>query len=359
MEVSKISASSLQRFMTCNGFLTLDLPRQEQSEAAAEGEAFHDLLECYVKALPIADVAKNGKRFDTDMHFYAKVYAPQIPTTSDSELKCDFQVNDKIKISGRYDYVWEEDGGDTLVVADIKYGYMPVDVKDNWQLIAYAIGELIKRQKSYNKITLRIIQPRAHHEDGPVRDCNLTTEQLYEFFKVIKHTVDQFSEGKIHFTTSSNCKYCAAAATKCAALTKAFYNSVDVVLNKQVSDDLSNDEISSMLYLYDRIKDLFKIKMDSIQELAKSKIKSGEILQGYDLKESFGNRTWNENFNPDNILMLTGIDLSEKVLISPAKAEKILDKKVIQNFTKREFKGFNLVATDHSKLANNIFNKGE
>ena len=61
----------------------------------------------------------------------------------------------------------------TLVVWDLKYGFGLVDEYENPQLIIYAAG-IISLLKLINvKVKLKIVQPRAYHPDGSIREWTL------------------------------------------------------------------------------------------------------------------------------------------------------------------------------------------
>ena len=269
-----LRCSSMTRFMTCSGFLTLKVPEQLDSDAAREGTAFAELIECRLKNQPVGERATNGVFFDSEAFYYADVVMKNIPPYAESEQKVSFKPSPAhdVRVEGTFDLSWEEDDGDTLVVADIKYGYGLVEVEHNWQLLSYVIGQVFKKEKAYSKYVLRIIQPRPHHEDGWVRDWLLTPDELKSYFDEMIEQVKKYGNGDISFVTSKNCKYCPSLGQECAAISKAFFNSVDVVMNEPIQDSITNEELSNMLYLFERVKDVLKIKSDSLSALATSRI---------------------------------------------------------------------------------------
>lgn len=352
-----IRSSSLPRIMVCNGSLSLNTPPQEDSDVAKEGTAFHELVESIHKGLLVSETAKNGVIFDGDMYHYANKVLPLIPLDAQCETEIEFPVVEGIKVKGHLDYCWEEDGGDTLVVMDIKYGHRIVEIKDNWQLISYGIGELVKRQRQYNKIILRVIQPRPHHWNGFVRDEVLTTEKMFEYYQFMQETLQVYKEGIIRFNTSDKCRYCPALQQECPAINKAFFNAVDVSLNDKVQDNLTDDEISNMLKLYDRVKDIFKVKIDAIQDLAKKRLKEGASIKGYSLQPTFSNRKWVGSLDAEAFKIMSTFDLREKTLMSPAQAEKKgVPKELVASFTETVQTGFKLAEVDETLLANKLFN---
>lgn len=353
-----IRGSSLPRFMTCNGSATFVNEPQEDSEQAREGTAFHELLEAKFKGHPFAAAATNMYFFDQDMFYFADKILPMIPENAEAEVEVEYKASNTT-IKGHVDYNWEEDGGDTLVVMDIKYGHRVVEVENNWQLIGYALGIMIAKQRSYSKIVMRIIQPRAHHSLGWTRDVSMTNEQALEYYNQLTVAMQNYEAGKFVFQTSDKCRYCAGVGGKCTAFNQAFYNAVDVVKYEPFEDNLTNDQLQYMLGLYDRVKDIFKIKEESLIELAKGRINKGEHIKGYSTEPALGNRKWTANVDPATIKLMTGVDLEKKVMMSPADAEKAnIDEEVIKTLTYREQKGFKLIKIDANKQAEQIFGKG-
>ena len=357
-----VRSSSMPKFMVCNGFKHLDLPDAESGDAAAEGTAFHEYCERKFKGEPVkvGDKAKNGVVFDSDMEFFSTKVLPHIPANANVEQPIVYQpVEGQFEVTGTLDYEWEEDGGDTLVIADNKYGHIIVEVEENWQLLSYLIGILIQRQRAYSKIKLMVIQPRPHHIDGKVRTWTLTMEQAFEYYKQIQMKAQAYLTGNVTFQTSEKCRYCPAAGEKCQAITRAFYNSVDVVLNTKTADNLSGEDIAVMLSTYDRIKDIFKIKMDALNDLAKTKLKAGEVIQGYGLEPTYKNRAWAKGVTHQTFKLITGIDITTTEIKSPAEAEKMaeVDENIIKQLTVREQSGFKLTKVkNEQKKAEQLFN---
>lgn len=349
-----IRSSSAARFMACNAWLNFsDLP-DETSSSAEEGTAFHELVGLIRDGKPVPVSASNGVVFTSEMKYYADLCLPLIPAHATTEQEISFDLNEFYKVVGHYDYCWEGENN-SLHIMDIKYGFGIVEVEKNWQLISYAIGELFKRKKSYASITLTIVQPRPYHRNGFVRSMTYTMQDLEQFYNEMVHK----SNAVHQFKTSEQCKYCPANKhNMCPAMNKAFYNAVDVVMTDIVKDDIPSDKLGEMLEVYERIKDIFKIKIESIEGLVKSRIQSGEVVKGYSIEPSYGNRKWNDKLTPEVFKQMTGISLEKTVLKSPADIEKENKdlKDFIKSFTYVENKGFKLTKLDSANLADKIFN---
>lgn len=355
MQPTIIRSSSLPRFMQCNGFTDfLGLPETE-SDAAKEGTAFHELVEFKFKnGTEIASMpaAKNGVNFDEDMHFYAHKILPLIPSDAICEQEISFALTHNYAVVGHLDYTWEENGGDTLVIMDIKYGHRIVEVENNYQLLSYAIGEMMKRGRNYENIKLMIIQPRPYHIDGWVRSVTVKPTELERAYAAM---VDKCQQPK-QFSTSDKCRYCPGAASHCPALNIAFYNSVDFTMNDTMGEALTPDQAAQMLKTYERVKDIFKIKMDALKDQVKDRIMKGEAIPGYGVQKQYGHRKWRKDVDVDAFKLMTGVDLKATYTMSPAEIEKKgIDESIIDAFAEKPFKGIDLVQIDQSKLADKIF----
>jgi hypothetical protein len=353
-----IRGSSLPRVAVCNGSTTFSHIQDEESDVAKEGTAFHEYLESRFKGEnPLEGAsAKNGVVFDSDMNHFANRILPLIPAHAIPEVEVAYKIY-STDIVGHVDYHWEEDDGKTLVVMDIKYGYRAVEAEKNWQLLGYMLGIIIQKQKKYEKIVLRIIQPRAAHYLGWIRDAVLTNDQAEEAYHSLAGMIKEIEEGKIKYQTSDKCRYCPALKEACPVANEALMNAIDVTLNGKVEDSkISDDDLAFMLNTYDRVKDIFKIKIDALNDLARMRIKSGSNIKGYGLEPAYGNRKWSKDLSAEAIKMMTGFDIEKKVLMSPADAEKAkVDQSLIDSLTTREQKGFSLIKMDSQKQAEKIF----
>lgn len=363
-QITELRASKLARPMVCAGSLQFD-ETQESNEAAKEGTAAGEwmrrILDPVWAATQDPDVASNGVRYDDDMKFYANEIAQDIlENAKGNEVICEREVNwqtrSGIVINGHPDAEYERLDEDTLYIEDLKYGWIHVEVVENWQLLDYAIGSVIKRQKAFKYIVMRVRQPRPHHEDGPKREWKITYEQLLEYKEQIEAKCDQLSAGFAELSTGKQCKYCPGAAEKCPAFNKALHSGIDYILSDFKQDGLMEREISFQLDLMSRIGDVFKIKQSSLEALAVDRIKNGKIIPNYVTEQNLGDRKWKTSVSPDVIKTLTGVDIVKKDMMSPAQAEKMgVPKSLVALNVERFFIGVKLKRKDASKLAKQIF----
>lgn len=355
--IKSIHCSKLSRPMMCAGSLFFkDLVEELPGDAAKEGTAAGEYLERILTNQPIPTHAKNGVMFNDDMKMYAEATADEIKSRSNvllCETIIDWQTRSGIWIKGKYDVSFVQDG--VLYVDDYKYGWGIIEAKDNWQLVGYAIGEVIRRAQAFSKIVLRIHQPRPHHEQGTTREWVITYDQLLALKERIEVRCDDLSKGVNDLVTGSHCRYCPAAAEACPAFNKAFYRSVEVV-HDFIQDHITDDELSFQLDLLGRVSELVKMKTGSLEALAINRIRDGKLIPNYATNERLGNREWKKEISPDLIKALTGVDVTERAMLSPAKAEKIgVPKELVTAMVQRTSLGQTLKRTDGAKAGDKIF----
>jgi len=353
-----IRCSKLARYMVCAGYLSLDLPESEGGEPAREGTAAGEYLECLLTGKPLGVSASNGVYFNQDMKFHLEPLANEIKSRAVTELLCetriDWQTRSGIWIRGQYDASYVDNQG-RLCIEDLKYGWGIVEVKENWQLIAYAIGEVIRRGQAFDQISLKIHQPRPHHEDGYSREWTLSYTELLAYKDKIENRMQELVDGRRDLTTSKECKYCTGAAEACPAFSRLFYRALEVTTEFH-QDSLTEEEIARQLDQIKRAEEVIKIKKDSITELGINRIKQGKLIPGYVQVPTYANRSWKSSVTADSIKTITGIDVTEKVLMTPAKAEKLgLPKNLVKSLCESKQTGMKLDKKDGSDIGNKIF----
>lgn len=357
----EIRCSGLARVMQCGGFLQFtEFPPEEDSAPAMEGTAAGEMLAHYLTKpnQALGTHASNGVPFDDDMRFFTKPLVEDIRARAASEILCETRIDWQTRcgqvIRGQYDISYINRGGE-LCIDDLKYGWGLVEVENNWQLLGYAIGEVLRRDIAFPYINMRILQPRPHHEDGDKREWRISYEELLGYKEQIETKIAAIAAGDHRLVTGDKCKYCPAAAERCPALNKMFFRGIDMI--HQFRQDTVNDaELAFQLDLIGRIKDVVDIKLRSLKDLAVSRMKEGRIIPNYVSEPSYSDRQWKSGVSPETIKTLTGRDITEQVMLSPAKAEKLgIPKTVINALVDRRFLQQKLVRKDASDLGNKIF----
>ena len=354
-----VRASKLERYMLCAGFMDLVVEETEAGFPAKEGTAAGEYLQALLENKTPPTVASNGVYIDEDMKFYTGSVHYDIVRRAASQVLCetriDWQTRSGIWIRGQYDASFEDTRG-YLCIDDLKYGWGIVEAKENWQTLAYAIGEVIRRGKAYEYISLRIHQPRPHHEDGDSREWLISYAELLDYKEKIEARMQQLADGLRTLTTSpKGCKYCPGTQEACPAFSRLFYRAMEVTTEFH-QDNLTNDEIARQLDQVKRAAEVIKIKADSLVELGSSRIKKGGMIPGYTTVENYGHRAWNTNVTPESIQLMTGVNVVEKSFMSPAKAEKAgVSKDLVKKLSKAPLVGVKLEKKNATDIGNKIF----
>ena len=343
--------------MTCAGYMHLDLEETEAGDPAKEGTACGEHLQDLLEGNVLRTVASNGVFINDDMRFFMKGIADDILSRTSQvlcETRIDWQTHSGIWIRGQYDAAFVDNLG-RLCIEDLKYGWGIVEVKENWQLISYAIGEVIRRGQVFEQIVLTIHQPRPHHEDGSKREWILSYQELLEYKDKIEARMTDLANGLKTLTTSKNCKYCSGAAEACPAFSRLYYRALEVS-TEFVQDSLTDEEVAQQLDQIKRAEEVIKIKHDSLVELGNSRIKKGRIIPGYIQVEKYAHRNWKNGIGPEAIKAMTGKDITERQIMSPAKAEKLgIPKDLIKQLTETKLAGVKLEKKNGSDVGNKIF----
>lgn len=353
-----IRCSGLARPMICAGYVHLELPPSASNPAAEEGTAAGEYLERMLTGKPVGTQANNGIYFDDDMKFYLEPIAQDILSRAATPIMCEHSINwqtlSGVWIKGHPDIAFIDHDG-VLCIEDLKYGWGIVEVVENWQLLGYAIGEIIRRNQAFEEVKLTIHQPRPHHEDGPSRDWYQSYGQILDYKEKIEARMKELASGRKDFQTSKHCKYCQGAAEACPAFNRLFYRALEVS-TEFFQDSINEDEVSRQLDQIKRAEEVIKIKKDSITELAILRIKSGKLIPGYVQSARHGKRTWKKGISPEALQMMTGRNVIESNIMSPAKVEKLgVSKDLVSKLTDMPFIGNKLEKKDSTEIGNKIF----
>jgi hypothetical protein len=219
---SLLRPSAADRWMTCFGWLKAmeGLP-EKTSIYAEEGQRAHELLEKVLRF----DIPPVEATEDIDLALAISTVTNWLTKYLKKHKKADYKIEHWVN----WGYVIGEPslGGtidlavidpEELVVVDYKHGIgIIVDVFDNRQLMLYLLGLVHKfgRRDNYRLI---IVQPRARHEDGPIREYPVDDDDLGFFIRDVMYAVkENFKGGKR--VAGDHCRFCLAAGS-CKTLTR-------------------------------------------------------------------------------------------------------------------------------------------
>lgn len=338
---SQIGASGAHRWMNCPGSVALSelAPRSETSVFAAEGIAAHSLLEvCLVEA-------RSAREF---IGGPIEGFVVTEEMASSVQIAVDWVFNKREEVGGVIDVERSFDLGSIfpglygrndvsifkkskkLVVADYKHGQTAVEVKENKQLLYYALGAAIVYNYDFEEIELVILQPRAPHRDGPIRSWSINKDYLVNWSQVLIDAAKQTQIKGAPLYRGAWCKYCPAVGI-CPKQNEAFEQSLSISTSAEIEmpkvERLSDEQIVKIIQNKKLIEDF----VSEVQRVALSRLQSGEKINQLKLVAGRGRRVWaNEEKAEAFLVGCIGDKAHARELISVAKAEKLVDKSLIE-----------------------------
>lgn len=339
----KYSPSGSARWLACPASLLHEGDSGKTSQAAAEGTAAHKLCQrCWLLGSDPQDFLGDdidGFEVTEEMVAACQIFLDTIETTmlefgaSSDDVSSEVFIQSPAypEFGGTLDILIQKDS--RTAVIDFKYGFQPVDVVENSQLLCY--GVLATRGKSAVEVV--IVQPRATHAEGPVRSWSITSERVAEF---AKQCVDIIEKGPSEdFAAGDHCQWC-PRKTDCPEL---YQLTVDVAKEDFDETGMTTARAAELLAR----KKAISIYLKAVEEFAKGQLENGESIPGYKLVNAFGNR----RFAVDEETIVRrcrskkfGKKLIFKTsLMSPAQLEKVVGKELVNSLVERPLNGTTVV----------------
>lgn len=318
MKHAELGASGAHRWMKCAGSINASRGVPDvRTEYAEEGIAAHALAErCLTKGVD-AD-AFIGVMLEipveTDVTGYGDYKADVLKWTVDEDMAEDVQVyvdfvrsmfkgadvtyvekqfdlsplNPPGPMFGTSDAVaWFEEES-LLDIADLKYGYMVVDVDENEQLLMYLLGAVVALHVKPKRLRMTIVQPRAGHPDGIIRRTEVTWEGLVAFKKELfaraRATLDPAAPRVI----GEHCKFCRALPRCPEQHENALTVAQDEFQAIPEPDQLTEEQL---LFVLEKAS-LVEAWFNSIRSYVRARIESGEEMTGWKLVDKRATRKW-------------------------------------------------------------------
>lgn len=339
-----LSPSGSHRWMHCTPSARLEenLP-DSASSAAEEGTVAHELaeyaLEKYINGeyMPLLDELPTPKHiaasqyYSSEMDKYVSDYVCYVCDIFEKAESAEMHIERKFDLTS---YVPECFGScdcdivgkKVLNIIDLKYGKgVPVDAKDNSQLMMYALGVLRTlspaRQAEIETVRMHIAQVRLGNYpvfEMPARD--LTHWGIH----VLRPTAEKAFAGQGNTVVGSHCKFCKFKA-QCRAQRDALAGDFETFGDTKA---LTLDEIADLLQKVDMYSDW----LSAIKSHALSEALSGKTVPGWKLVEGRSNRVITDEKKAVEILVglgLTEEELKNHKLKGIGDLEKMVGKKAL------------------------------
>lgn len=368
-EHATYSASGAERWLGCPGSIKLSAkaPKQPESKWAKEGTEAHKVLETML-ICGQQTVTRND-----EMYAHAKTAFTWIKNRQ-RELDAHLLVEHKVDSSpftcpdqfGTLDAAIVQEFG-TLVVVDYKYGAgIPVDPSGvdgngNPQLVYYALALSHAYDHNFSDVELVVIQPRAHHEDGPIRTHKMSMEELLQWEHVFKEGVYETKMKDPALIPGKWCRFCPAAVI-CPALKNQSLKEAQVVFDDQVGlvrapepAHLKQQNLGRVLTACDRLEEW----IEKVREYAFHQVERGHRVDGWKLVNKRATRRWrDERKAADEAKRIFGAKaFSSPELLTPAQLEKAMGQsserlsKWLGVHTTNESSGYTLVRDEDKRPA--------
>lgn len=226
---------------------------------------------------------------------------------------CEFVKEEKLDLSelgltnGYVDFAGFSPSENVIYIIDYKFGRKIVEAKENWQLLAYAIG---MAPKFYNanektKVKLVIMQPQGFHPDGTIREWELPLTELPRYEKVIKRASHIAVTNPV-YKTGSYCKSCPAILNCPASIEMLNYSSE--ILTDIEPFTISDEEIVTVKRLVDFAYKLAEGLKTQIDSEIKHRLELGATVPKATIKTS-KTLKWVKDLDPIMLNMVSGVDV--------------------------------------------------
>lgn len=356
-------------------------PEDEDGQDAKEGTAAHEIAARMIESAQngqpfrnfVGQTASNGVLITSEIQDSAEIYARDVATemsarwvTGGDRLRVERPVDMPMihpeHNGGTPDCALFDDQRNEIIVWDFKHGFAIVEEFENWQLLDYAAG--LVRVFGFDTVTdqnltirLRVVQPRAFHPGGAVREWALSGGELRGYVNILAASAAECMEDDPVARTGDHCRYCPARHA-CGTLQKAATHAAQVA-GSATPRDLDAHATGVELHLLEQAAKLLEYRITGLKEQAEAMARRGERVTNYTLEPQVGRLAWTI---PDEEVLaigdMMGVDLRNIKPITPTQARdrKLIDASVINEYSARPSAGFKLVP-DNFNEATKVFKK--
>lgn len=325
---SPLGASSAERWMNCPGSISLlkrlELPESDEPDYRREGIAAHAAAAACLAANEDAWITVGAvygpMEINVEIAEAIQVYIDTVrPLMRPGVI---VHIEERVQFPehklgyGTVDLGLYDPAECLLDITDYKNGQgIVVDVEWNPQLMYYAHG-LICRYPEARRVRLRIVQPRAFHEFGPVRVWETDAETIEMW--VNDELLPAMNRAELDHTLDSGpwCRFCPAKLV-CPVLTSLFGAAAKADPKHIVN--MSNEALGRS---YQHVQAV-KFYLKAMEEEAYRLLNLGKSVPGVKLVPKKANRVWKDG-GADIAVARFGDDAyTPREIKTPAQIEKI------------------------------------
>lgn len=246
-----------------------------------------------------------------------------------------------------------------IFVGDLKFGYRFVDVRDNWQLLCYAVG-LQNHLGILTDVGLTfeflIVQPRSYHRDGPVRRWRVAATEARALINQLSNAAHAALAPNPTCTVNPGCGRC-EGRHRCETLQQAGLTGLDES-HAATPHDLPFAAAEDELRRLQHAQDVINARITGLEQQVMFGMKRGAPSRYFVIEQSTGRKAWNEGSAPimRNLATLYGVNIAKEQLITPTQAEKVLPPALVAVHSHRPPGANKLVPVETSRIGR-IFGK--
>lgn len=345
-EHSKLGASSYSRWANCPGSVKLSEGEEKTESAyAAEGTLAHDIAARLLNGQAIGLEETSDEMLDA-----VNIYVDFVNEISAGPIdKIWRKIEQRIDLSkyhpglfGTADCMVYYYDTKKLVVVDYKHGAgIPVDVRENRQLMYYGLGAIQALNMPVQELELVIVQPRCYHVDGAIRKWSTRPMNVMAFLAELIDDAMATEKENAPLKPGDWCRWCPAQA-KCPALREKALVTAKEVFSQ--TSTYSPERLSETLHALPQIESWIK----GVREFAYREAQHGRIPPGWKLVQKRATRKWRDGTDEGKIASEFGLKTPECYDVkvkSPAQIEKIIPKNlrsVLDAMVVQESSGYTL-----------------
>lgn len=361
----------------CTGYpgMVALYPETEDSEESREGTAVHEIGEVLTEARTrsirlhsdqfIGKTATNGVVFNDEMFEAAQMYANDIAEVMVKTRVFggrNFGTEQRIIAKavhdlsyGRCDQFIYAKAFNALYIWDFKFGYGAIEAYENYSLINYFSGimdylELNGIDDQYLTVHFRIVQPRARHREGPIREWVVKASDLRAYVNILSANAHKSLSSDAECRSGSHCKDCSARHACDAAINGGvrLYEAASA----PVPVELSPVALGTQLIIIRRALKQLEYLDKGYSAQVESIVKSGGNVPGFVAEPSYGNLAWDVSAKEVAALGdMLGQELRKPLAVktpTQAKASGI-DVNIIKEYSKKSRTGIKIVPDDKNR----------
>ena len=294
--------SAAAAWSCCAGYAALNHALGTASTPDEDNEVREDGIACHWLAKEVrngeqhksGDLAPNGRELTDEMFSAVSDYHAVL----DSWLPAEVIVEQTITVSAVMPYIQNgtpdayaiDYANRTLYLADLKFGFRPVEVWRNLQLVIYAWT--LMAMSGCTQACLVIVQPRCPHRDGTVRTWHVSIDDLRPLAAWLCERAALALAPNPQCVPNPACRNCAGAHA-CRALQSAGLGATETAYDA-VPLHLTPAELGYELTKLQAAAIHIEHRMNGLSAQAESLHKRGNAVPGFTLERAATRWRWRE-----------------------------------------------------------------